>query len=171
MEVPVPTAVISVPEGLNQFKFPPQTPGVTCVKQEPDDVEVGVGDAVMERHVPVAVGEVDDVAQQRRGELGKGLQVLGHLAGPGGLLAGHPEPFPQDQAAAGQLGDQAGQRSRRKPLASTPPTSQEVSASEAPFAPTDGEGTSWVRRLLPARVGQFGGQHELSPQKWESRLN
>lgn len=119
----------------------------------------------MERHVPVAIREVDDVGQQRRGELGKGLQVLAHFAGPGRLLAGHPEPFPQDQAAAGQLGEQAEQGSVRTPLASTHP---HLAASGVPLRPQKGReprGSEDSRQPVWASLGAHqprDGQRELS---------
>lgn len=65
----------------------------TCVQEQFDHREVGMGHAVVERCVPVAIGQVDDVTQ----ESGRGIahlsQVEGHCVRLRVLLAGHAKPL------------------------------------------------------------------------------
>lgn len=75
----------------------------TRVQQQLHDVEVGVGDAVVQGRVAVPVGQVHHVGQEGWRELGEGQEVVGDCVGDGGLLAGQTEPLLQDQAAAGEL--------------------------------------------------------------------
>lgn len=75
----------------------------TCVQQQLHNVEVGVGDAVVQGCVAIPIGQVDHVSQEGWGELGKGQEVVGNRVRDGRLLAGQTEPLLQDQAAAGEL--------------------------------------------------------------------
>lgn len=65
----------------------------TCVQQFPDDAKVGVGDAVVQGRVAVAVGHVGYVLQHGLWNDTKSGQVVLHRVGVSGLLAGHGEPL------------------------------------------------------------------------------
>lgn len=76
---------------------------LTCVQQQPHHTEVGVGDAVVESRVAVAVGHVDHVFQQHRRHLRKRHQVVGHPRGLSHLGAGDAEPLELHSVGAGEL--------------------------------------------------------------------
>lgn len=79
-------------------------PTLTCVQQQAHHAEVGVGDAVVEGCVAVAVGHVDHVLQQDGGQLGEGHEVVGDAGGLRRLRTGHAEPLQLHRVSAGQLG-------------------------------------------------------------------
>lgn len=65
----------------------------TCIQKQLDDLEVGVGHTVVEGGVPIAVGHVDDVAEDLRGDSLEGGNVVTHHGRHSGLLTGHAEPL------------------------------------------------------------------------------
>lgn len=73
---------------------PPHPPRPrTRVQEQLDDLEVGVGHAVVQGRVAVAVRHVDDVAQDLGGHGREGRQVVPHHGRDRRLLAGHAEPL------------------------------------------------------------------------------
>lgn len=66
-------------------------------------MEVGVGNAVMQGRVAVAVGHVGNVVQHGWGDVGEGSQIVLHHRGQRRLLAGHAEPFVLECIYTGSL--------------------------------------------------------------------
>lgn len=76
---------------------------LTCVEQQSHHAEVGVGDAVVQSGVAVAVGHVDHVLQQRRRHLGERHQIVRHPRRLSHLGTGDTEPLELDGVGAGEL--------------------------------------------------------------------
>lgn len=76
---------------------------VTCIEQLLDNMEVGMGDAVMEGCVAIAIGHVDHVLQQGRRDVPESIQVILHHGSHRRLLTGHAKPLMLDRVYARPL--------------------------------------------------------------------
>lgn len=66
---------------------------LTSVQQQFDHREVGVGDSVVERCVPIAVRHVDHKLQQLRGHRGKGVHIGLDNSRVRSFVTGHAQPL------------------------------------------------------------------------------
>lgn len=66
---------------------------VTCIQQLLDNVEVGVGNTVVQGGVAIAISHVDHMLQQCGRDVTEGVQVVLHHSRHSRLLTGHTEPL------------------------------------------------------------------------------
>lgn len=76
---------------------------LTCVQQLLHHLKVGVGHAVVQRSVPVAVSHVDDVAQHGWRDGPKSPQIVLYHGPHRRLLAGHAKPLVLHRVQTGSL--------------------------------------------------------------------
>lgn len=75
----------------------------TSIQQLLDHTEVGVGDAVVQRSVAIAICHISHMTLHQRGDAVRSAQEVPHGSSLCGLLTGHAEPLLLQRVQAGPL--------------------------------------------------------------------